>query len=97
MKKLEAYLKKKLEDRKVENKVKRVEIALNSAEVNFKSQRDDNEIRLEELMEDFNNPERGVEDVIKDISVAMDNIEMANEGLKRVEAIRKFLLVAEEK
>ena len=92
MKKLVAYLQGKLEERKAENKVKRVEIALNSAELNFKSQKDDNEVKLEELMEKFKDPDAKVEDVISEISRTMDNIDDAEEGLKKIERIRAFLL-----
>lgn len=95
MKKLIAFLKGKLEDKKVENKVKRVEIALNALEVNFKSQKDDNEIKMAELLEDFNNSEKNVEDVITDLSKAMDTIEEAERGLKRVEALREYLFTEE--
>lgn len=95
MKKLVAILKGKLEDKKVENKVKRVEIALNSAEVNFKSQKDDNEIKMAELLEAFNDPEIGVETTINKISEAMDAIEEAENGLKRIEAIKKYLFSEE--
>lgn len=92
MKKLVAYLQGKLEERKAENKVKRVEIALNSAELNFKSQKDDNEVKLEEIMEKFNSPEAEVEKIISEISSTIDRIDDAEEGLKKIERIRVFLL-----
>lgn len=95
MKKLVAILKGKLEEKKVENKVKRVEIALNSAEVNFKSQKDDNEIKMAELLETFNDSEIGVEESINRLSEAMDNIEEAEKGLKRIEALREYLFSEE--
>ena len=91
MKKLVAYLKGKLEERKVDNKVKRVEVALNSAELNFKSQKDDNEIQLEEVLEQFNNPDVSIEEIIRNISDIMDNIDEAKEGLEKIERIKKFL------
>ena len=92
MKKLVAYLQGKLEERKVDNKVKRVELALNSAELNFKSQKDDNEVKLEELMDKFNSSEISIENVICEISETMDKIDDAEEGLKKIKRIREFLL-----
>lgn len=91
MKKLVAYLKGKLEEKKVDNKVKRVEIALNSAELNFKSQKDDNEIKLDEIIEKFDDKEADVESLITEISDTMDLVDEAKEGLKKIERIRKFL------
>ncbi len=91
MKRIIGYLKGKLEERKVDNKIKRVEIVLNSAELNFKSQVDDSEIKLEEVLEKFNDPENSVEDIIHEISEIMDDIDEAKEGLKKVERIRQFL------
>lgn len=91
MKKIVAFLKGKLEERKIENKVKRIEIALNSAELNFKSQKDDNEVKLDELMEKFNDPGFGVEEVIAEISEAIDCLDEAKEGLAKIERIRELL------
>lgn len=88
MKKLAAILKGKLEDKKIENKVKRVEIALNSIEINFKSQKDDNEIKLDELLERFNDSDVNTEDNITEISETLDLIEEAKLGIKRVEEMR---------
>lgn len=91
MKKLVAILKGKLEEKKIENKVKRVEIALNSAEVNFKSQKDDSEIKLSETIEEFNDSEKSVEEIINNLSEILDNIEEAEAGLKRVKELREYL------
>lgn len=91
MKKIVAILKGKFEDKKVENKVKRVELALNSAELNFKSQKDDNEIKMTEIIETLNDSDAEVEEVITQLSEAMDAIEVAKEGLIRVQAIRDYL------
>lgn len=96
MNKLVAFLKGKLEDRMVDNKVKRVEIALSSAEINFKSQKDDNEIKMVELLKDFNKSEIKVEETIEKISEAMDVVEEAEKGLERIQAIRKYLFSEEE-
>lgn len=91
MKKLVAFLNGKLEKKKVENKVKRVEIALNSAEINFKSQKDDSEIKMSEILESFNDNEANVEKIITELSEALDSIEEAEAGLKRVETLRNYL------
>lgn len=91
MKKIVAFLTGKLEERKIENKVKRIEIALNSAELNFKSQKDDNEVKLDELIERFNDPDSGVEEVITEISEAIDRVDEAKEGLAKIERIKELL------
>ena len=91
MKKLAAILKGKLEDKKIENKVKRVEIALNAAEINFKSQKDDNEIALDELIEKFDDKDINVERHIEKISATLDAIEEADKGLERIEKIKALL------
>ena len=91
MTKLEALLSGKLEERKIKNKAKRVELALNASELNFKSQKDDNEVKLEELMEKFNDPNYSVEKVIEEISDTLDEIEEANEGLSKVKRIKDIL------
>lgn len=91
MKKLLATLQGKLENRRAENKVKRVEAALDLAALNFKTQKDDNECKLEELIEQFNDSDKDVESVIQEISDTITNIEEAEEGLKKVKKIRAFL------
>lgn len=91
MKKLLATLQGKLENRRAENKVKRVEAALDLAALNFKTQKDDNECKLEELIERFNDSDKDVESVIQEISDTITNIEEAEEGLKKVKKIREFL------
>lgn len=91
MKKLLATLQGKLENRRAENKVKRVEAALDLAALNFKTQKDDNECKLEELIEQFNDSDKDVEFVIQEISDTITNIEEAEEGLKKVKKIREFL------
>lgn len=96
MKRLIAILKGKLEERKVENKVKRVEIALNSAEINFKSQKDDNEIKMAELLEAFNSPNESVEGVINKLSETMDAVEEAERGLARIKKLKDYLFSEEE-
>lgn len=91
MKRLVAFLTSKLEDKKIENKVKRVEIALKSAELNFKSQKDDNEIKMDELLEKFKDSETTVESIIDELSNTIELIEEAERGLKRVSDIKEFL------
>lgn len=92
MKKLAAFLKGKLEDRKIANKVKRVELSLQAAELNFQSAKEDNEIKLEELIEKFNDPEEDVNAVITEISETMDAIDEASEGLTKIQRIKDYLL-----
>lgn len=90
MNKLVAYLKGKFEERKAENKVKRVEVSLQAASLNFKTQKDDNEIKLEEILEKFKDTE-SVEPIIEEISNIIDRIDEAEEGLKKIQRIKDFL------
>lgn len=96
MKKLIAYLKDKFEEKKMNNKVKRVELALQAAELNFKSQKDDNEIKLEEILEKFKDPEADVNVIITEISKIMDKVDEAKEGLAKIERIKDYLFAEVE-
>lgn len=91
MKKIEAILKGLIEDQKVKNKVKRIELALQTAELNFKTAKDDNELLIDDILEKLNNPENKVETVISELSEAMNAIEEAELGIKRVDSIKKLL------
>lgn len=89
MTKLEAILKGKFEERKIENKIKRVKLALDSAKLNFKSQKDDNTINLDSALESLKDSD--VNATISKISDILDNIEEANNGLKRIAEIETLL------
>lgn len=91
MNKLMALLQGKLEAKRAENKVKRVEAALAMATLNFKTQKDDNECKLNELLEKFNDPEVKVELIIQELSDTMSLIDEANDGMDKVEKIKAFL------
>lgn len=91
MKKIEAILKGLIKDQKVKNKVKRIELALQTAELNFKTAKDDNELLIDDILEKLNNPENKVETVISELSEAMNAIEEAELGIKRVDSIKKLL------
>ena len=91
MKKLVALLQGKLEEKRVENKVKRVKIALDSAKLNFQSQKDEAELKLDECLEAFCDKECSVEEVITNLSNTLDSLEEAEAGLKRVEKINNLL------
>ena len=91
MKKLEALLKGKLEEKRVENKVKRVKIALDSAKLNFQSQKDEAELKLDECLEAFCDKDCNVECAITNISNTLDCLEEANAGLERIDKITKLL------
>lgn len=91
MNRLMALLQGKLEVKRAENKVKRVEAALAVAALNFKTQKDDNECKLTEILNKFNNPDIKVESIIQEISDTMTLIDEANEGIAKVNKIKKFL------
>ena len=91
MKKLVALLQGKLEEKRVENKVKRVKIALDSAKLNFQSQKDEAELKLDECLEAFCDKECSVEEVITNLSNTLDSLEEAEAGLQRVEKINSLL------
>ena len=86
-----ALLQGKFEAKRAENKIKRVEAALTVATLNFKTKKDDNEYKLNEILDKFNNPEIKVERIIQEISDTMTLIEEANEGINKVEKIKEFL------
>ena len=91
MKKLVALLQGKLEEKRVENKVKRVKIALDSAKLNFQSQKDEAELKLDECLEKFCDKECNIEEAITNLSNTLDSLEEAEAGLKRVEKISSLL------
>ena len=91
MKKLEALLQGKLEEKRVENKVKRVKLALDSAKLNFQSQKDEAELKLDECLEAFCEKDCNVECAITNLSNTLDCLEEAEAGLKRVEKINNLL------
>lgn len=91
MKKLVALLQGKLEEKRVENKVKRVKIALESAKLNFQSQKDEAELKVDECLEKFCEKDCDVENAITILSETLDSLEEAEAGLKRVEKITNLL------
>lgn len=91
MKKLVALLQGKLEEKRVENKVKRVKIALDSAKLNFQSQKDEAELKLDECLEAFCEKDCDVECAISELSNTLNCLEEAEAGLERVEKINKLL------
>lgn len=91
MKKLVALLQGKLEEKRVENKVKRVKLALDSAKLNFQSQKDEAELKLDECLEAFCEKDCNVEEVITNLSETLDFLDDAEAGLEKVEKISKLL------
>ena len=87
MTRLEAALKG--ETKKLENKVKRIKLAIETAKLNFKTQKEDAEMELEETMAAFK--EGDVEVILKRLNNNLEEIESAEAGLSRIEKLEKLL------
>lgn len=90
MKRILAALKGKLEDVKLNNKVKRVEAALNSAEINAESEKIELDGKLTELISDLDKCS-DINDFISELSAIMSKQEENNKLLERINAIRTYL------
>lgn len=91
MNKLTALLSGKLEEKRVENKVKRVKIAIESAKLNFQSQKDEAELKLDECLDKFCEKDCNVEKTIESINNTLTLLEDAEAGLARIEKINSLL------
>lgn len=91
MKKIEAILKGLIDDIKVKNKVRRVELAIQAAELNFNTTKDEGNLLIDSILEKLNDNSNKVEDVISELSSTLDSIEEAEMGLKRIEKIRELI------
>ena len=99
MKRIYAILKGKLEDIKLNNKVKRVEAALNAAEINAESELIAADDTMGEAIETLKEEGASVEDVIDKLQEALEQKRAVKEALENIKAIRDYLneVVEEDK
>jgi excinuclease UvrABC helicase subunit UvrB len=99
MKRIYAILKGKLEDIKLNNKVKRVEAALNAAEINAESELIAADDAMSEAIESLKEESASVEKVIDKLQDALETKRTVKETLEDIKAIRDYLneVVEEDK
>lgn len=90
MKRILAALKEKLEEVKLNNKVKRVEAALNSAEINAESEKIELDGKLTEVISDLDKCS-DINNFISELSAIMSKQEENDKLLERINAIRTYL------
>ena len=90
MKRILAILKDKLEDAKLDNKVKRINNALEAAKLNAETDLMESEAKLDEAIAKLS---EGAEasTVINELKAAFEKKESIAESLKTIEAIKNYL------
>lgn len=90
MKRILAILKDKLEDVKLDNKVKRINHALEAAKLNAETDLMETEAKMDEAIAKL---AKGVEasDIIIELKDAFEKKESITDGLKTIEAIKNYL------
>lgn len=90
MKRILAILKDKLEDAKLDNKVKRINNALEAAKLNAETDLMETEAKMDEAIAELS---EGAEasTVINELKAAFEKKEDIAEGLKTIEAIKNYL------
>lgn len=90
MKRVLAILKDKLEDAKLDNKVKRINNALEAAKLNAETDLMETEAKMDEAIAKLS---EGAEasSVINELKAAFEKKESIAEGLKTIEAIKNYL------
>lgn len=90
MKRILAILKDKLEDVKLDNKVKRINNALEAAKLNAETDLMETEAKMDEAIAKLS---EGAEasTVINELKAAFEKKESIAEGLKTIEAIKNYL------
>jgi len=90
MKRILAILKDKLEDAKLDNKVKRINNALEAAKLNAETDLMETEAKMDEAIAKLS---EGAEasTVINELKAAFEKKEGIDEGLKTIEAIKNYL------
>lgn len=90
MKRIIAILKGKLEDAKLDNKVKRINNALEAAKLNAETDLMETEAKMDEAIAKLS---EGAEasTVINELKSAFEKKESITEGLKTIEAIKNYL------
>lgn len=90
MKRILAILKDKLEDAKLDNKVKRINNALEAAKLNAETDLMETEAKMDEAIAKLS---EGAEasTVIKELKAAFDRKDEISDGLHRLEEIKNYL------
>ena len=91
MKRIVAILKGKLEDLKLDNKVKRVENALDAAKLNAETDLMEAQAGMEAAVAKLSEDGVNVTDVINSMKRAIERQREIQEGLNDIDAIKKFL------
>ena len=91
MKRIIAILKGKLEDVKLDNKVKRIESALNNAKLNAETELLGIEDTMTSCIENLTKTDVNINDVIKELQACINRKKEINDGLDTIKEISKYL------
>lgn len=91
MKRIIAILKGKLEDVKLDNKVKRVESALNNAKLNAETELLGIEDKMTSCIENLTKTDVNINDVIKELQYCINRKKEINDGLDTIKEISDYL------
>ena len=91
MKRIVAILQGKLEEVKLNNKVKRVESALNNAKLNAETEFLAIEDQMTATIEKLTNADASINEVITELQHCINRQHEINEGLKNIEEINDYL------
>jgi len=91
MKRIIAILKGKLEDVKLDNKVKRIESALNNAKLNAETELLGIEDEMQSVIESLTNTDVNINGVISKLQSCINRKKEINDGLGTIEEISKYL------
>lgn len=91
MKRIVAILQGKLEEVKLNNKVKRVESALNNAKLNAETELLAIEDQMTATVEKLTNADVNINEVITELQHCINRQHEINEGLKNIEEINNYL------
>ena len=90
MKRLTAYLKGKMTESKVSNSEKRVELAIETAKLNFKSSKEELQLKLENTIEKLGEP-KDVYSTLQELVSIYQDIDDAETGIAILERLEKYL------
>lgn len=91
MKRIIAILKGKLEDVKLDNKVKRIESALNNAKLNAETELLGIEDEMQSVIESLTNTDVNISNVINKLQSCINRKKEINDGLDTIKEISKYL------
>ena len=91
MKRIIAILKGKLEDVKLDNKVKRIESALNNAKLNAETELLGIEDEMQSVIESLTNTDVNINGVISKLQSCINRKKEINDGLDTIKEISEYL------